>query len=505
VTISATAMSTAARLAASALAVSVALAMLISACGVPEVPIADSSFTDVVTATPLPIESTPTPTITPTPEPTVDVGAAPEPTARPAPQPGLSDTAVRVAVIADSDTGGVADDLFRDAWSGTLAWATAVNDAGGLGERQVEVVTLDARLFNHEGVLRAVCQGDFFAIVGSQSLGDYEGAELLGTEDCNLADFVANVHGERRADSPNTFVPNPILNEVRQAGPTRWLIEQFPEASQSVALFHFDELRLASETERLREMLVGEGMQVVQIDTDFEEGVSERILRRWEEFEAEGLVWNSDPDRLIDVLREFDEIDASPTFVLCELGCYSEQFLRRGGAAVEGVYTWIPHRPFDSPDAPNELLTYRFWLKETAPELGWSEIGLESWMAGRLFEEAFNRLLVVNPNALNRGELVAAANSIDAFSAGGILPLTDPGARMPTPCFALMVVRDGRWVQEYPRPPRDLDCTEDNLYTLTSTRLLGRDVVADTSSATSVEADAVEAEDDLENPEEPAE
>lgn len=478
--------------------------MISSACGVPEVPIADSSFIDVVTATPLPAEATPTPTITPTPLPSPDVGATPEPTARPIAQPGLSDTTVRIAVIADSGTGGVAEDLFRDAWSGTLAWASAVNDAGGLDGRQVEVLTLDSRLFNHEGVLRAVCQGDFFAIVGSQSLGDYEGAELLGTEDCNIADFVGNVHGERRADSPNTFVPNPILNEVRQAGPARWLIEEFPEASQSVALFHFDELRLANETERLREMLVGEGMDVVQIDTEFEEGVSERILRRWDEFDAQALVWNADPDRLIDLLRELAEVDASPTFALCELGCYSEQFLQRGGAAVEGVYTWIPHRPFDSPNAANELLSYRFWLKETAPELGWSEIGLESWMAGRLFEEAFNRLLVVNPNAPKRSELITVANSIDAFTARDILPFTDPGGRVPTPCFALMVVREGRWVQEFPRPPRDLDCSEDNLYALTSTQLLGRDLT-ETSSATSETADPIEPQDDLENPEEPLE
>ena len=36
-----------------------------------------------------------------------------------------------------------------------------------------------------------------------------------------------------------------------------------------------------------------------------------------------------------------------------------------------------------------------------------------------------------------------------------------------------MVVRNGRWVQEYPLPPRDLDCSADILYELVATRALG--------------------------------
>ena len=62
-----------------------------------------------------------------------------------------------------------------------------------------------------------------------------------------------------------------------------------------------------------------------------------------------------------------------------------------GGDAVEGVYAWIPHSPFDSPNVPNEFFSYRFWLNRTSPDAGWSEVSLQSWLAGRLFEEAFNR------------------------------------------------------------------------------------------------------------------
>lgn len=485
-----------------ALGVVVVVALAAGACGDPQVPIAASSGPNaLVTVTPTPAEPTPTPTITPEPTPTTAVGATAEPTPLPIEQPGLDEDSIRIAVIADVDTGGTADGLFRDAWTAMNAWALAVNEAGGLGGRMVVPVTLDTSLFNHRSVLEVVCSGDYFAIVGGQSLGDYDGAELLGTDECNLADFPGDVHGALRAASPVTFLPNPILNDVRQAGPVRYLAEEFADETENVAVVWFDELQLRNETERLREMMVGEGLTVVSIDTDLEEGPSERVLTRFEEFDASALVWNADPDRLIELLRAMDDNDIEPAWVLCELGCYSEEFIRSGGNAVEGVYAWIPHAPFDSPSASPELIAYRFYLSRFADEAGWSDIGLQAWMAGRLFEQAFNALLEAEPEAPTREQLIDAARSITNFTANGILPITNPGAGQPTPCFALMVVRNGRWVQEHPVPPRDLDCDPDNLYELVATRALGLEEPVATSSINSDQVDDAGEDVDLDNPE----
>ena len=225
------------------------------------------------------------------------------------------------------------------------------------------------------------------------------------------------------------------------------------------------------------------------------------MLTRFEEFDASALVWNADPQRLIDLLRAMGENDIEPAWVLCELACYSEQFLTRGGNAVEGVYTWIPHAPFDSPSASSELIDYRFWLSQFSDEAGWSEIGLQAWSAGRLFEAAFNQLLEVEPEQPTREQLISAARDISSFTANGILPITNPGAGIPTPCFALMVVRNGRWVQEYPLPPRDLDCSADNLHELVATRALGLEDPVATSSINSEQVDEAEEPVDLDNPE----
>lgn len=475
-----------------------AVALIATSCGDPLVPVARSSSAELVPATVVPVAETPTPTPLPTAEPTPESGT-PVATPQAVVQPGLSNDTIRLAVIFDDETQGQADQLFRDGWLGALAWAQEVNDNGGLGGRLVEVVPIDSRLFDHRSALEQVCQGDFFAIVGSHSLGDADGAELLGTEDCNIADFAGQVYGSRRAASPVTLLSNPFLNDVRQAGPARYLVEAFPEAAQNLGLLRYFALDLERANERQREMLLAQGMEVVfELPVDLQEDPADRIVLRWAELGAESLVWVADPGRLIELLEVFEE---PPGFVLCEWGCYSQQFLIDGGEAVEGVYTWIAHSPFESPNARGDLFLYRANLASVAPDAGWSEVGLQSWMAGRLFEAAFNSLIEAEPEAPTREQLIRVAQEIDFYTANGVLSATNPAGGEPTPCFVLMVVRNGRWEQEHPVPPRDKDCVEDNLYELVTSRSLGVTTLSATSSEEQTAADAEETP-DLENPEE---
>lgn len=492
------------RLAVAAIAVAATVALVGASCAEPVVPIAASALPNaLVTATPTPLPPLPTPTVTPIPIPTPEPGEQPTPVPL---QPGIDENTIRIAVIADGETGGSVDNLFRDAWAGMEAWALAVNDAGGLGDRIVELVKFNTSLFSHDSVLEAACRGEFFAIVGGQSLADYDGAEILGTEDCNIVDMPGAVHGARRAISPVTYVPNPILNDRRQAGPVRWLAEQFPETVGEVALFFFDELQLRSETARIREVLTAEGIVTVSIATNLEEGPSERVLARYEEFASQAIVWNADPDRLVALLRELKAKDLAPEWVLCELACYSRSFLAAGDA-VEGVYAWVPHSPVESPISDQEFITYRWWLTQVPDGGEWSQVGIQAWMAGRLFEDAFNRVLQVEPEAPTRESVIRAVQGIHDFTARGMTPLIDVGGRQPTPCFALVTVRDGNWVQAHPQPPRDLDCATENLFELIATSTLGLEETIATSAATSElqtdpAEDAAEELQDLDNPDE---
>ena len=185
------------------------------------------------TTTTLPVGETPAPTTTIL-SPTTTI---------PAPEvPGITDTAIRVGVIADVETGGIADGRSRSAWGGVAAWAEAVNLFGGLGGRQIEVVYIDTGLFNHEAAIARACQGDIFAIVGSDALFDHEGLSQLGGEDCPVLDFPAVAHSPQRQGRAETFLSNPAPPAVAQVGPLQTLAETSPDGADAAAMILLDDL-----------------------------------------------------------------------------------------------------------------------------------------------------------------------------------------------------------------------------------------------------------------------
>lgn len=489
------------------MAVVLAVALVGVSCGTPVLPEARSSDPfALVTATPLPVEPTPTPlpppTAAPTSTPDPNQASVPDPEPTSEPAPGLSATKIRLAFIFDNETGGTADGLFEDALAGLLAWRKAVRARGGFDGLEIEIQQLDARLVNFEEKLREVCDGDYFAIVGSQSLGDGGAGTLLGSPECRVPNFPGEVFSGPHASSPVTYLANPFRNDVRQAGPAQYLAAKFPEESQNLSLFFYDALQLSSETLRLREMLVGSGFEpVYEPSLTLEEDLAEVVLPGWAEAGVESLWWNADPGRLVEVLELLDE---PPAFVVCELGCYSQRFIDEGGDAVEGVRVWIPHRPFSAGVLPNELIQYQFYLNEYDRSLGWSETSLKSWIAGRLFEDVYTRLSQIE-ESFTRDQLLDVADAVDAYRVDDLLSFPSPTAGDPSPCFVLMVVQDGQWVQEHPAPAldsRDLDCEADNLYRLTATADLGLTETSSTSSDSAEPTPEPAPGEDLENPEE---
>ena len=210
------------------------------ACTTPVVPeagppasTAAPTTTTTTTTTTLPDGETPPPATT-IPGPTTTI---------PAPEvPGVTDTAIRVGVIADVETGGIADGRSRSAWGGVAAWAEAVNLFGGLGGRQIEVVYIDTGLFNHEAAIARACQGDIFAIVGSDALFDHEGLAQLGGEDCPVLDFPAVAHSPQRQGRAETFLSNPTPPAVAQVGPLQTLAEAAPDGVNAAAMILLDDL-----------------------------------------------------------------------------------------------------------------------------------------------------------------------------------------------------------------------------------------------------------------------
>ena len=406
-----------------------------------------------------------------------------EPPESPAPPvveaPGLTATTLRVAVIADVETGGVADGRSRSVHAAVRAWAEAVNAAGGLAGRTIDVVTLDAGLFGHEAVLAEACGGDIFALVGSDALLDDEGVELLGGPDCDLVDFPAQVHSPRRATSPRTFQAVPVSPGSVNVGALRWVAERQPVRIRSTATFFVDLPVTVMAAERTAEAARSLGFEVVY---DPSITISENLDPYVAEMVTAGVhhvLWDGDTHRLLDLLASLDAAGLS-VGLNCGTACASAQFMDSAARAADGILIWSPYLPLREEAQSPELAAYRQWLAVTDPGAVPDLQGLAAWAAGRLFEEAVRRAIgagtpAADPGALSAASAAAAAAGIVNWHGHGLHAPSSPGTGEPSPCGVVMGASDGNLFRFHPVPAGTFDCSPENLFALEATARLGLD------------------------------
>lgn len=466
-----------------AMVMAAAAVALLAACGTPELPVAASSTEPVLEPSPT---ATATPTVTPTPAPEPAVSPTPEPTPTVAPVRGVTDETITVATIVDIQTNGAADGLYSSVLQGAQAWAIWVNQSGGIADREVQLVSIDSGLFNHELAVQQACDRDVFALVGSKSLNDGSGIERLELEECAMLDFPAAAQSPQRRASPVTFVSNDYRNPFVQAGPLQWLGEEFPEAIAStsvprvefptslIAAEHMADVALATDYVIVDEPLV-------RINDDYNERIVEMDAK-----DVKTVLWTGDPNRLIQLLTAADEESFAIEVVLCDSSCHSDRFLEDAGDLAEGVYSWIPHLPFDEALNTPDLAQYDFRTRSVVGYDGSASEGVEAWAAGRLFERAV-RLATgagtpeYDADAITHSSVLAATQTINAWDAEGIYGATNPSLSIPSPCFVLMQVQESNWERVWPEAAAERDCDVDNLFPLSNPDF-GSEVTSSTSS-----------------------
>lgn len=414
----------------------------------------------------------------------------PDPPPDPAPGaeiPGLTAGTLRVGVIADVQTGSVADGRSLSVHSAVRAWAAAVNSAGGLAGRTVEVTALDAGLFGHEVALAEACAADLFALVGSDALFDDEGVELLDEPDCSLVDFPARVHSPRRAGAPRTFQATPSSSAVVDVGALRWVADRQPVRIRSTGTFFVDFPVTVVAAERLVEAARGLGFELIHdpavaIGDSFDPHVADMI-----DAGVHHVLWEGDTHRLVELLESAAAADLA-VGVNCGSACHSALFLESAGATADGVLIWSRYLPLREEAHSPELAAYRQWLAVVDPGATPDLQGVAAWAAGRLFEEAVRRAVGAgtpeeDPAALSRESVAAAASRIVNWHGHGLHGASDPGPGDPTPCGVVMGVSGGGLFRFHPAEPGTFDCSPENLFTLETTAGLGLDLPAEPAAA----------------------
>ncbi len=473
--------------------------------------------------------------------PTVSVTAPFTPTAtaeatapvRPGPTldpefPGVGDEVIRIGVIADGDTGDTVTPHGQAAWLAMRVWAQAVNDSGGLGGREVEVVLIVADEFNHGAAIEEACRSNIFALVGSYARFDGDGLDVLNHDSCRLPDFPAAALSPDRRQSPVTFVSNPISNTVWQAGPARVLSERFPVGATAAGAVVPGSPETTGDAQREIEAFTAGGFTFVsQTGVEGPDADYDALASELSEARIQSLTWTAEPGRLPALLNALNaladqpildpestpeepadpestpeepapeestegdtpEDDAEeqgigfdlgalfpvePDFVHCSSGCYSHGWAGEAGDLELDIWVSITMLPFEEPGQNVELVEYLSYLNQVDPEAGPSLIGLSSWASARLFEDAVTKALFRSGGGLTRELVIEAAETITEWNGLGLHGPTNPADGIPSPCFVMVSpTPGGGWVRRHPLAPGTMDCDENNLVALVESATLG--------------------------------
>ena len=154
----------------------------------------------------------------------------------------------------------------------------------------------------------------------------------------------------------------------------------------------------------------------------------------------------------------------------CPIGCY-DKVLKANASVMDREYIAMNFLPFEE---ASSNATLRSFLKHVGRDKanGFSVYG---WSAGLAFAQAARATVAkVGVNGLTRRSFLhEGIPTLTTFDAGGMLGTENLADKVPTPCFVLVQLRDGRFVRVHPMKKGSFDCKPANRLQIEAD-LLGR-------------------------------
>ena len=369
-------------------------------------------------------------------------------------QAGLGTDALYIGVANDR-TAQVAPGLFKVNYDASVAFAEWCNAQGGIGGLPIEIVDLDAKVFDVEAAMTTACSS-VFAMVGggfAQDQLEFSGKESSDFHQCGMIDLPGFVVSAEKGDSNGQVqaVPNPGTTVANT-----WLRdyhELYPETTRSTTVW--GELPSLEVVKNKYEAAVADvdGMEDIGDQTYPAVGATDwtPYVQKLIESGANSITWVGD----VSFLKSFMTMARQQQWegtVISETNVYDEQLLA-GGDAIEGTVARVTVHPLEEADEWPAVEQYLSMVEEHVPDGVVGPMGMQSLSAWLLFATSANACAAANDGVLDRECILEQAADAEGWTGGGLHAPQDPAPAadvVASPCGLLMVVEDGRFVRLYP-------------------------------------------------------
>lgn len=364
-------------------------------------------------------------------------------------QEGVTPTTIKLAVI--SDKSGVIKVPTASVEESMVAFTMFCNSFGGINGHKIQLVKIDSKLFSQLEATQEACNDKVFAIVGSGSVTDNQGAQAM--VDCGLIEVPAYTATTAKAMSDNLVQPVPNPSDKFNVGPALFVKKKFPRAIKKAAILWGDVDVAKVQAQRIVEAYQKVGFKfVLKEQTGL---LPENYTAQAQEMKRKGVRYVTDVDTVsntVKLIRDMKLQNFTPDIVDLGQQFYDPSLPATSGS--EGTIVQLNTVPFEEASSSPALQAYLAAYKKVGSPIQPTTLGVQSFDAGLLFATAAKAA----GSDLTRDRVLAELKKIKKWDGGGLTFQTDPGDNQVNDCFLYMIVKNGKFVPYEPSKPATFDC-----------------------------------------------
>ncbi|MCU1356018.1 MAG: ABC-type branched-chain amino acid transport system, periplasmic component [Acidimicrobiales bacterium] len=363
---------------------------------------------------------------------------------------GVTKDTIKLAVISDkSGQIKVPTASIEESAQAFVDWC---NGFGGINGRKLSLTKIDSKLFQHLEATKEACNDQVFAIVGSGSVTDNQGAQAM--VDCNLIEVPAYTATAAKALSDRMVQPVPNPSNHFNIGPALYLKEKYPKAIKKAAILWGDIDTAKIQADRVKAAYEAQGFKFVYEKAT--QVIQESYAAEAKAMKDKGIeyvTFVNTTQEAVKLLKDMNTQGFDPQ--VKDFGAqYYDPELLGAGAAAEGSLVQLNTVPFEEEKQSPGLQAYLAAYAKVGSKIKPTSLGVQSFSAGLLFATAAKAA----GDNITRDNVLAELKKIKEWDGGGLHLPGDPGDNLVGHCFMYMVVKDGKFVRLEPKKPTEFTC-----------------------------------------------
>ena len=370
--------------------------------------------------------------------------------------PGITPTSVTVGQVDDLSL--PIPGLFKGAEDGTEAYFAYINALGGVNGRKLKLDAQDSAF--QAGVVATATGAQIrndFALVGGFSLIDAAEKPLIDI--AHVPDIGFSL-SPGLANEPYLYSPIPNPESHYPLNPFLYLKSKYPQAVKKVGIIWDNVTASTTAAETAVELAMkAAGWKIVYdhgvgpVDTNFLPDIISMKNKGVKMFFSQEL-----PDNYAASLaKQFQQQNFK--VINIEGVAYSNQLLSLAGSAANNMYIEQPYALYLGQDAKivPAVGLFNKWMRKVDPKANFEVESVYGWASAELFAQALKEA----GNPPTRAGLIKALNQVTFFDAGGLIPPMNPAKAIPSGCFLLAQVQNGKIKRVAPTPKIGFYCGAD--------------------------------------------